>query len=175
MSKLDPVVQGKNTSFNRSYIVNLTQLFSQPISNLNPAEPICVSTGTPLDEVIEVLQENRIGCALVTQHDHLVGIITERDFAFKILGHSIDLESEIVDSFMTRDPETLSSEHPVSFALNRMKMGGYRHVPLVNQKGEPTGIISVKDIVHWLVEEFPTEILNLPPQPSRFSKSREGA
>lgn len=155
--------------------MNLTELFSKPISILNPPQPICVATGTPLDEVIEILQENRIGCALVTQHEHLVGIITERDFAFKILGQSIDLESEIVDSFMTRSPESLSSEDPVSFALNRMKLGGYRHVPLVNEEGEPTGIISVKDIVHWIVDEFPAEILNLPPQPSRFAKSREGA
>ena len=155
--------------------MNLTELFSQPISILEPAEPICVANGTPLDEIIEVLQGNKIGCALVTQHGKLVGIITERDFAFKILGKDIDLESEIVDSFMTRDPETLSNNDPVAFALNRMKMGGYRHVPLVNEQDEPTGIISVKDVVHWIVDEFPNEILNLPPAPSNYSTTREGA
>jgi len=155
--------------------LNLTELFSQPISILEPAEPICVANGTPLDETIEVLQGNKIGCALVTQHGKLVGIITERDFAFKILGKDIDLESEIVDSFMTRDPETLSNNDPVAFALNRMKMGGYRHVPLVNELGEPTGIISVKDVVHWIVDEFPNEILNLPPAPSNYPTTREGA
>ena len=155
--------------------MNLVDLFSQPISILNPAEPICVATGTSLEEVIETLQDNRIGCALVTQHEHLVGIITERDFAYKIVGQALDLHSEIVDSYMTRAPECLSAQDPVSFALNRMKMGEYRHVPLVNDQGKPTGIISVKDIVHWIVDEFPSEILNLPPQPSRYAKSREGA
>ena len=155
--------------------MNLVELFTQPISILNPPDPICVETGTPLDEVVTVLQENGIGCALVTQHGCLAGIITERDFAFKILGQDIELHSEIVDSFMTRDPETLLAEAPVAFALNRMKMGGYRHVPLVDDQGKPTGIISVKDIVNWIVDEFPAETLNLPPEPSTYSNSREGA
>lgn len=155
--------------------MELSELFGQPISNLEPAVPICVESASSLQEVVSTLQENRIGCVLVVREKRLVGVITERDFAFKILGRGLDLAGEIVDDFMTTEPETLSPDDPVAYALNRMNMGGYRHVPLLDDSGTPVGIISVKDIVQWIVKEFPNEILNLPPHPSVYGVSREGA
>ena len=158
-----------------SFTMELSELFGQPISNLEPAVPICVESASSLQEVVSTLQENRIGCVLVVREKRLVGVITERDFAFKILGRGLDLAGEIVDDFMTTEPETLSPDDPVAYALNRMNMGGYRHVPLLDDSGTPVGIISVKDIVQWIVKEFPNEILNLPPHPSVYGVSREGA
>ncbi len=155
--------------------VDITELFSTKIKVLDPAVPICVTTGTPLRAVVTTLQEKRIGCALVTENDELVGIITERDLTFRVLGFDVDLDNITVDDHMTRDPESLNPETPIAWALNRMKLGGYRHVPLVDENNHPVGIISVKDIVHWLVDEFPDAILNLPPEPQVYGTSREGA
>jgi len=56
-----------------------------------------------------------------------------------------------------------------------MSVGGYRHVPLVDPDGHPVGILSVKDIVDYLTEHFPREILNLPPEPGRQPRIPEGA
>jgi CBS domain-containing protein len=68
---------------------------------------------------------------------------------------------------MTPDPETLELDDPIVWALNRMSVGGYRHVPLVDRDGRPVGILSVKDIVHYIVALFPNEVLTLPPDPAR--------
>jgi CBS domain-containing protein len=54
----------------------------------------------------------------------------------------------------------------IAWALNRMHVGGYRHVPIVDKDGLPRGMVSVKDIVDFIVEFFPAEVLNLPPDPS---------
>ena len=155
--------------------MDVTELFSAKIKVLEPATPICVALGSSLRAVVSTLQEKRIGCALVTQDNELAGIITERDLTFEVLGHDVDIDEVKVDDFMTPHPESLTPNDPIAFALNRMKLGGYRHVPLVNEENEPVGIISVKDIVHWLVDEFPDAILNLPPEPQVYGKSREGA
>jgi CBS domain-containing protein len=56
-----------------------------------------------------------------------------------------------------------------------MSVGGYRHVPLVDGGGRPVGVVSVKDIVDYLVEHFPREVLNIPPEPGQHVRCAEGA
>jgi len=68
---------------------------------------------------------------------------------------------------MTADPESLQSGDGIAWALNLMCIGGYRHVPLTDDDGRPTGVVSVKDIVEFIVDLFPDEILNLPPDPRK--------
>ena len=56
-----------------------------------------------------------------------------------------------------------------------MERGGYRHLPVVGEDGGPAGIISVKAIIHHLVEYFPAKVYNLPPTPGQAPPAREGA
>jgi CBS domain-containing protein len=57
-----------------------------------------------------------------------------------------------------------------------MANGGYRHIPIVDDRYQPIGMVSVLDIMTYLVEHFPQEILTLPPRPIRDAmKAREGA
>jgi CBS domain-containing protein len=45
---------------------------------------------------------------------------------------------------------------------------GFRHVPLVDRSGRPTGIVAMRDIVRWLVSMFPDSAQNLPPDPRKI-------
>ena len=56
-----------------------------------------------------------------------------------------------------------------------MSRGGYRRLPIVNRDGAPTGVLSVRQILRYLVEHFPTAIYTLPPTPDEATKDREGA
>ena len=64
---------------------------------------------------------------------------------------------------------------PIAAAVRKMEVGGYRHLPVVDGLGRPTGILSVKRIVHYLAEHFPATIYNLPPDPAVVPNEREGA
>jgi CBS domain-containing protein len=75
---------------------------------------------------------------------------------------------------MTRQVETLTPDDPIAFALQRMSVGGFRHVPLVDAAGRPVGILSVKDIVDYFAENFPREVLNIPPEPGKQPRIPEG-
>ena len=92
----------------------------------------------------------------------------------KILGRKLDLETEIISNFMTNSPECLHWDDPISFALNKMVSGGYRHVPIINQNNNPLGVISMQNIIRYLGDFFFDEIVNLPPKPIRTQISREG-
>ena len=68
------------------------------------------------------------------------------------------------------------STETVAWALNKMEVGGFRHVPVVDDGGRPTMVISVRDIVQYLVSAFPEEVLNLPPEfGGSYFATRDGA
>jgi CBS domain-containing protein len=146
----------------------------EPLRLLNPRSPLSVPPTASLRDAIAIMREHHIGCVLVVEAQRLVGILTERDLLLKLEGTAL---SEPVSALMTRDPETLELDDPIVWALNRMSVGGYRHVPLVDRGGRPVGILSVKDIVHYLVALFPNEVLTLPPDPVRsdVGGERDGA
>ena len=76
---------------------------------------------------------------------------------------------------MTRDPVTLPSDSSVAFVLNRMLIEGFRHVPLVDEQGRPTAVISMRMLIEYLSDFFNRDLLNLPPEPRASFRNREGA
>jgi CBS domain-containing protein len=94
----------------------------------------------------------------------VVGIFTERDLVNRALAVKGYAKAP-VSRFMTKDPETLRPADSVAYAINKMSVGRFRHVPLVDDAGRPAGMISIRDIADLIVELCPEEILNLPPEP----------
>ena len=151
------------------------RLFGEPIKNLHRrADHVAVRPGTTIGEAARIMKEYRVGCVLVEGEGKLLGIFTERDILTKLVGTGYDPAKVQVDEVMTRDPETLTSDDPIAFAMQRMSVGGFRHVPLVDPNGRPVGILSVKDIVDYLAEHFPREVLNIPPEPGKQPRIPEG-
>jgi predicted transcriptional regulator len=153
-----------------------TTIFQEPIKILHRrAGHVGVPLGTSVGEAARVMKEHRIGCVLVEDGGKLVGVFTERDVLSKLVGTGCDPAKVVVDGVMTRNPETLGPEDPIAFALQLMSVGGFRHIPLVDAERHPVGILSVKDIVEYLAEQFPREILNIPPEPGKHARVPEGA
>jgi CBS domain-containing protein len=137
----------------------------EPLRVLPFVSPLCVTRETKVAEAIRLMQEHHVGCVLVQEVGRLVGIFTERDVLNKTVGSAHDPTRTAVETVMTADPEALPVDAPISFALNLMGEGGFRHLPLVDEAHRPVGMLSVKHIVRYLVDLFPEEVLNLPPRP----------
>jgi CBS domain-containing protein len=149
-------------------------ILSTPISELTLRDPILVDAETTVAAAVNAMNEHRTGCVLVAQGGRLVGIFTERDVLTKVVfrDHGSALK---VESVMTRRPETLEATASIAYALNKMSVGGYRHIPVVERSGRPIGVLSVRDIVDFLVELFPDGVLNLPPSPEQaIARSLDG-
>jgi CBS domain-containing protein len=117
--------------------------------------------------------EHRIGCVLVQRAGKLVGVFTERDVLTKVVFRETS-GTMTVESVMTREPETLEETQTIACALNKMSVGGYRHIPII-KRGKPVGVVSIRDLVDFLVELFPERVLNVPPSPAQaIPKSRDG-
>jgi CBS domain-containing protein len=128
--------------------------------------PITVPQEATLLTVLETLKERHIGCVLVTGAEgRLAGIFTERDLMTRVPLRSPGWADESVQGYMTPEPETLQPDDSIAWALKLMHVGGYRHVPLTDDEGRPVGVVSIKDIVDFIVDLFPAPVLNLPPDP----------
>jgi len=134
-----------------------------PISTLGLELPLVVELGTNMKNALNSLQQEKQNCLLITDSNELKGILTERDILLKVTGKGFDLDLATVDEFMTEDPEYLTPEDPLAYALNKMHIGGFRHVPIVNDLMKPVGLISISNIISTIADYFSMEIINLPP------------
>jgi 2-oxoglutarate ferredoxin oxidoreductase subunit beta len=126
-------------------------LTDQALSELNPAVPITIDGDASLDKAIRQKNAHNIGCLLVTdERDKLMGIFTEADVLMRVVGLVDDLTTAKVVDYMTADPVALTADLPIAHALHVMSLHGFRHLPLVDENNRPEGIISFRDVVHFI-------------------------
>jgi CBS domain-containing protein len=147
-----------------------------PLSSLME-EVTTIDSGSSIQEAANLMIKNNIGYVIVTRDNKLRGIFGERDILLNFLNTDLgSWDDLIVDDHMKENPKTLQSDDLLDTAIFFMANGGYRHIPIVDDRYQPIGMVSVLDIMTYLVEHFPQEILTLPPRPIRDAmKAREGA
>lgn len=146
----------------------------ESVSRLRAARALCLAPTQSVAEGVAAMRRERYGCVLICEDGRLEGIFTERDLLRRVLAARQTLSVPLV-RVMTRDPVVVQPSEAIGLAVRRMREGGYRHLPVVDCAGRPVGILSVKRIVHYLVEHFPSTIYCLPPDPDVFPQQREGA
>lgn len=154
--------------------LELAVSINEPIESMTYKEPISVSKDEKLNVVINLFKDNDVSSIFIVEKNELLGIFTERDIVRKIAGENVDISLETIEAYMTKNPETLTVDQPIAYALNKMAAGGFRHVPLLNKEKKLMGCLSFRDIIEHLADFYSNEILNLPPTPEIKQSSREG-
>lgn len=117
-----------------------------------------VETLGPKDTVlkaISVFKEKKIGSIVVVDDSKkVVGIFTERDVVNKVSGKEDLVLQEPIETFMTSNPKSVKATDPVVKAAVLMRMGRFRHVVVKNEDGSLKGIISIKDVLDWFIDNM---------------------
>ncbi len=144
------------------------------VGSLPLQAPVRVGPATTVPQTLEKMRSEGAGCVLVCDGDRLVGIFTERDVLNKLFGkeHRSDLT---IDALMTPNARCLHPDDTLAEAIRLMTERGYRHIPLVEKDGRVAGVIAANDIVHYIAEHFPVEVVNLPPELHQTFTTKEGA
>lgn len=101
--------------------------------------------------------------------------MTERDVLMKVVARNVD-HDDPVDNFMTREPLTLTPDDTIADAITLMNRESFRNVPIIDAAtGKAIAIFGIQDVVNYLAESFPEQVLNLPPRPHQLMKTRDGA
>ncbi len=130
-------------------------LLRDRITKLQPRRDVAtVTPETTISDVLKLMAAKSIGCVVVTENDKVCGIFSEHDAVLKINSRAQEFADRPVSEFMTRAPQTLDGEAKVAFALHRMGVGFFRHVPITDAQSRPTAIISVRDVLRYLTEKM---------------------
>lgn len=129
-------------------------LMRDRLSALQPKPPLGVAAKTPVRQVLQLLVERRIGCVLILDEGQPIGIFSERDALLRLNVDAAAWHDRPISEFMTTNIQTLEANAKVAFAVRQMDLGGFRHVPVVDEQGRAIGVISVRDILRYFTDRF---------------------
>lgn len=116
------------------------------VRDLPPGRLTSVGPDSSLAEVARRMRlEDRDSVAVMAE-TLLLGIITERDLV-RAIADGVDPQQARADVFMSADPATVTADEDVSVVAVKMMTLGIRHLPVVDDKGSPIGLISARDLV----------------------------
>jgi len=127
-------------------------LMEDPVSVLMPGRAVTLPPTATVAEAMQTMLARNIGALLiVAAHGKLLGIFSERDLLTKVAGTEADYATKPVSQYMTPNPETVRETDSLGFALHKMDVGGYRHMPVVKD-GQSLGMISVRDMLRHITQ-----------------------
>jgi signal-transduction protein with cAMP-binding, CBS, and nucleotidyltransferase domain len=124
-------------------------LLGEHLDELEVGTPDLIDISADADEAVRRMHDKGTDCVLVVDGDRLVGIFTDRDAVLKVAGRP--QEARPIAELMTRDPVVLRHDDTVAVAINKMAVGGFRHIPIV-ENGRPTGLVAARDVFRHLAE-----------------------
>jgi CBS domain-containing protein len=122
-----------------------------PLTTVDLTVIHAISPDDPLDVAVHTLMRQKVDLLEVVENGKLIGLLSVRDIVMRVgpdYSHKLDRP---VREFMTPRPETLPPDAPITFAINKMDVGGYRHVPVV-QGDRMVGVVSAGDVIRYLVK-----------------------
>jgi CBS domain-containing protein len=128
------------------------RLLGEHLDALGAAARTTVDATTPVDEAIRRMHESGTDCLLVLDGGRLAGIFTDRDAVLKVAGRTTGARP--IGDVMTRDPVVLRVDDPIAVAINKMAVGGFRHIPIVDGRHLPIAVVSARDVFRHIAERI---------------------
>jgi CBS domain-containing protein len=121
---------------------------------------ISVCPDSTVFEALELMVDKNVGALLVMEQDKFTGIFTERDYARKVILKGKASKETLIREIMTEDPVTVSLDSTIEDCMCLMTKKYIRHLPVIEQ-GNLVGIISIGDVVKFIIDEQRFIIENL--------------
>ena len=122
-----------------------------PLTSMDLTIVHAIAPDSPVSEAVQALVQQNIDMVEIVEDDQLIGVLSVRDIMTRV---GVDYASKLsrpVREFMTTRIETLPPDAPITFGINKMDVGGYRHVPVV-QDGRVVGVASALDMMRYLLK-----------------------
>ncbi len=114
-------------------------------------EVFSMSPEATLEDVVRELSERRVGAVLITEGDHLAGILSERDVVRVLAKLGANALKTTASSVMTAKVETCALDDMIDDVMERMTASRFRHLPVVDG-GKVVGVVSIGDVVKRRIE-----------------------
>jgi CBS domain-containing protein len=125
-----------------------------------PADIFAVAPDAPVVEAIRLMADKSIGAVLVLRGDMLAGILSERDYARKVVLQGRSSADTPASAIMTAQVVTIGPDTPVPACMQLMTERRIRHLPVV-EGGQVVGVISIGDLVKAVIADQQLELEQL--------------
>jgi CBS domain-containing protein len=125
-----------------------------------PAEIFAVAPDAPVVEAIRLMADKSIGAVLVLRGEMLAGILSERDYARKVVLQGRSSADTPASAIMTAQVVTIGPDTPVPACMQLMTERRIRHLPVV-EDGRVVGVISIGDLVKAVIADQQVELEQL--------------
>ena len=113
---------------------------------------LSVDPETTVYSALEKMEENHVGSLVVLENGRFCGIITERDYARKVILKGKASKETLVKEIMSEHPVIVTPDTTMEQCMALMTSKYIRHLPVFNNK-ELVGLVSIGDIVKYMIEE----------------------
>ncbi|HWO94659.1 MAG TPA: CBS domain-containing protein [Dehalococcoidia bacterium] len=153
----------------------IEQVFrTDPIRSLGLPEPVSIGRNAKVGEALAAVQRHGMGYVLVVDEaGRPVGILSETEVLMRIVARDVRFD-ESVEKFVSGEMHTLTARDTVARGIQIMAEGEERNLPIVDEEGRAVAVLRTLDIIHFLAEAIPEQVLNLPPRPHQLMPKPEG-
>jgi CBS domain-containing protein len=146
---------------------------TDPVSALGLPSVVSIGTNASIGAALYAIQEQGKGYVLVVEDGRPRAIMTEREVLLNIVARDVKYETNVME-FASPIPVTLTGSERISRAIKMMIAEGVENIPIVDSEGKATAVLRTLDVIHFLAEAFPEQVLNLPPKPHQTMPKPEG-
>ena len=124
-------------------------LLGEHLDTVAVGAPSVIEPATSAAAALERMRADGVDCLLVMTDGRLVGIFTERDAVLKLPGKRPNAFD--VRDLMTRDPVVLRADDTLAVAIHKMAVGGFRHIPVVDDAERPVAVVAAPDLFRHIL------------------------
>ncbi len=146
---------------------------TDPISALGLPSPVSVGTEATVGAALAAVQKHAKGYVLIVEGGRPRAIMSESEVLMKIVARDVKYDSNVMD-FASKIRVTLTGKETIARAIKLMIAEGVENIPIVDGSGKATAVLRTLDVIHFLAEVFPEQLLNLPPKPHQTLPRPEG-
>ena len=111
-----------------------------------------VSPNDTVYDALKLMAEKNCGCLLVKENERIAGMISERDYARKIVLYDKSSAETKVSDIMSSPVVTISPQETVEEAMASMINRNIRHLPVIDGQAQLVGVVSIGDLVKTIIE-----------------------
>lgn len=126
--------------------MGLRGLMTKGVHSLDPS--------TSVTEACRVMDDEKVGAVMVVENHTLCGIVTYRDLVSRVLLAGRDPKATVVGDVMTKEVVALTAEHSYGDALKLMVEHDYTYLPIVDDAGNLSGMLSLRDLLDHRIEDL---------------------